>query len=380
MGEPGIRHAVRARAARTTSRTRSTSRSWPWLPAAGGCDIYAELRRQVLQLVPRPRRAPTTTSSPGPGSTATPWTCPPPTRRGRTRPVSPTQYAHPPGLGGGARSCRTGSGRTNRRASSTRCRSQEQPAMLDRAALEFCLADAFHPGCEVTWPIRHLTMYSSPVPHPPPPGRRARARLRNDAHPGDGAVAGRPAARPGAGRPDPVDGAALAGGHRRSAAPATHVESTTRSSRPSGRPACPNQVLTEPNYAVVIDTAKPPQDRRLAAFTERMVWTAPLDGRRPPSRWSRWSRSSGTWGWWRCGEGVAGRPGLPADDDGRVVRAGDAPQPPDAGPRRGAAAAEAAAPAAVEHAAEGAAQLAIREAGWSPRRRGAAPLPVRHPK
>jgi hypothetical protein len=28
----------------------------------------------------------------------------------------------------------------------------EQPAMLDRAALEFCLADAFHPGCEMTWP------------------------------------------------------------------------------------------------------------------------------------------------------------------------------------------------------------------------------------
>jgi hypothetical protein len=39
---------------------------------------------------------------------------------------------------------------------------QEQPAMLDRAALEFCLADAFHPGCEVTWPVRHSTMYAAP--------------------------------------------------------------------------------------------------------------------------------------------------------------------------------------------------------------------------
>jgi L-Lysine epsilon oxidase N-terminal/L-lysine epsilon oxidase C-terminal domain len=39
---------------------------------------------------------------------------------------------------------------------------QEQPAMLDRAALEFCLADAFHPGCEVTWPVRHATMYMEP--------------------------------------------------------------------------------------------------------------------------------------------------------------------------------------------------------------------------
>ncbi|NES88941.1 LodA/GoxA family CTQ-dependent oxidase, partial [Okeania sp. SIO2B9] len=39
---------------------------------------------------------------------------------------------------------------------------QEQPAMLDKAALHFCLADAFHPGCELTWPMRHSTLYSKP--------------------------------------------------------------------------------------------------------------------------------------------------------------------------------------------------------------------------
>ncbi|BDM69210.1 3-isopropylmalate dehydrogenase [Streptomyces nigrescens] len=38
----------------------------------------------------------------------------------------------------------------------------EQPALLDRGALENCAADAFHPGCEVTWPVRHKTMYSEP--------------------------------------------------------------------------------------------------------------------------------------------------------------------------------------------------------------------------
>jgi hypothetical protein len=45
-----------------------------------------------------------------------------------------------------------------------------QPAMLDRAALDYCLADAFHPGCEVTWPVRHITMYASPfrIRHRPP--------------------------------------------------------------------------------------------------------------------------------------------------------------------------------------------------------------------
>jgi hypothetical protein len=38
----------------------------------------------------------------------------------------------------------------------------QQPETLDRAALTFCLADAFHPGCEMTWPIRHTSMYMAP--------------------------------------------------------------------------------------------------------------------------------------------------------------------------------------------------------------------------
>ncbi|MGF1699587.1 LodA/GoxA family CTQ-dependent oxidase [Photobacterium makurazakiensis] len=36
----------------------------------------------------------------------------------------------------------------------------EQPEMLTKAAMEFCLADAFHPGCELTWPMRTPGMYS----------------------------------------------------------------------------------------------------------------------------------------------------------------------------------------------------------------------------
>lgn len=38
----------------------------------------------------------------------------------------------------------------------------EQPELLDRAALDNCAADAFHPGYEVTWPIRSPTMFSAP--------------------------------------------------------------------------------------------------------------------------------------------------------------------------------------------------------------------------
>jgi len=36
-----------------------------------------------------------------------------------------------------------------------------QPDILTKAALDFCLADAFHPGCEMTWPVRQATMYQS---------------------------------------------------------------------------------------------------------------------------------------------------------------------------------------------------------------------------
>lgn len=38
---------------------------------------------------------------------------------------------------------------------------EQQPDMLTRAAMEFCLADAFHPGCEMTWPVRTAGMYMS---------------------------------------------------------------------------------------------------------------------------------------------------------------------------------------------------------------------------
>jgi catalase len=38
----------------------------------------------------------------------------------------------------------------------------EQPDMLTKAAMDFCLADAFHPGCEMTWPMRSSGMYVAP--------------------------------------------------------------------------------------------------------------------------------------------------------------------------------------------------------------------------
>ncbi|MFC9426762.1 LodA/GoxA family CTQ-dependent oxidase [Streptomyces sp. NPDC056987] len=54
-----------------------------------------------------------------------------------------------------------------------------QPGLLDRAALEHCAADAFHPGSEVTWPIRRGTLYTEPF--------RVRHRAVNDPEPDYGA-------------------------------------------------------------------------------------------------------------------------------------------------------------------------------------------------
>ncbi|MDF3017849.1 MAG: hypothetical protein K0R44_3074, partial [Thermomicrobiales bacterium] len=38
----------------------------------------------------------------------------------------------------------------------------EQPEALDRAALDECLGGPFHPGCEMTWPMRQTLLYKSP--------------------------------------------------------------------------------------------------------------------------------------------------------------------------------------------------------------------------
>lgn len=55
---------------------------------------------------------------------------------------------------------------------------QAQPRMLDRAALHHCLGGAFRPGYELTWPMRHLSLYRAPFrirggePFPTDPGPR----------------------------------------------------------------------------------------------------------------------------------------------------------------------------------------------------------------
>jgi len=149
----------------------------------------------------------------------------------------------------------------------------DQPAMLDRAALEFCIADVFHPGCELTFPMRHLTMYSQPF----------RIRMRPEGVPGQSygpnltqaAVTGSngplQAQGPGEltrwmGLPWQADASFCRSGYTQAYDPFV----------PSFWPArVPNQVLSEPDYETMLDTSKPMADR-LQAFHDRANWNQPL--------------------------------------------------------------------------------------------------------
>ncbi len=156
----------------------------------------------------------------------------------------------------------------------------EQPAMLDRAALTYCLADAFHPGCEMTWTMRHLTMYSSPF--------RIRHRAPDEREPVyppvmTPEVAVAPTGPLNAQSPGGItrwmavpwqtDSASCRDGYE-------YQEGDTRYDPylPTFWPArVPNHVLTEADYQIVMDTNRPLSER-LTAFEERAAWYRFLPG------------------------------------------------------------------------------------------------------
>ncbi|BCD96575.1 LodA/GoxA family CTQ-dependent oxidase [Marinagarivorans cellulosilyticus] len=149
----------------------------------------------------------------------------------------------------------------------------EQPAMLDRAALEFCLADAFHPGCEMTWPVRHASMYSEPYRW------RHREKTNPEPHfgstltPQDALSYNGPlwAQSPGSitrwmAIPWQTDTASCRSGYDRAYDPYL----------PTFWPArVPNQVLSEQDYNTVMNESLP-REKRLAAFNNRQDWDRTL--------------------------------------------------------------------------------------------------------
>jgi hypothetical protein len=154
----------------------------------------------------------------------------------------------------------------------------DQPAMLDEAALTFCLADAFHPGCEITWPIRHTTMFMEPF--------RLRHRATGDPEPNYGTTLTPMAALSVDG---PLYGQSPGSLTRWMAVPWQTDTASCLSGYSTGYgleydpfvptfwPArVPNQVLTRESYDVVMDEGRPLAERQ-EAFERRAVWLRWLD-------------------------------------------------------------------------------------------------------
>ncbi|WP_289155814.1 LodA/GoxA family CTQ-dependent oxidase [uncultured Salipiger sp.] len=149
----------------------------------------------------------------------------------------------------------------------------DQPSMLDRAALHFCLADAFHPGIEVTWPLRHVSIWEKPF--------RIRARPADDPEPDYGGMLTSARAL---GPDGPLNAQVPGGLTRWMALPWQADTASCRSgynrgydpNLPTFWPVrVPNHVLTAENYARVMDATLDPETRQ-QAFAERRNWYVPL--------------------------------------------------------------------------------------------------------
>jgi hypothetical protein len=348
-----------------------------WRPAPGEYDTYAELRLQVLHAFRDPQ---------GSDNNQLPWpwiygdamAVPPANTPRQNAAVSPTQYAQLTAWAAGA----FVEDRADRVEPPQRIADvpvAEQPAMLDRAALEFCLADAFHPGCEVTWPIRHLTMFAAPF--------RIRHRPEGTPDPDYGTVLTQAEALAVNGplyAQGPGDLTRWMGlpwqadtGFCRSGYPAPGY--TYDPYIPTFWPArVPNQVLTEANYAVAVDPSLP-RERRLAAFAERMDWNAPLKGTTTAGQMDRMVAIFGSMGLLEVRPGVEHDPDLPPTM--MVASFGpNVPSPPALPAPAPAAAPAAPAPVGPEQARAALRSRTLRESGGAaeePEERP--PLPVRYP-
>jgi hypothetical protein len=148
----------------------------------------------------------------------------------------------------------------------------EQPDTLTRASMEDCLADAFHPGCEMTWPVRAKSMYMAAFRFRHAPEGWIEPEY---APPIDTAIT----------LPNGPLAAQVPGGVTRwMAVPWQTDTASCRSGYtttydpyvPTFWPArVPNNVLTEESYEKVMDE-RLPLGERLAAFASRALWIRPL--------------------------------------------------------------------------------------------------------
>lgn len=157
---------------------------------------------------------------------------------------------------------------------------ENQPAMLTKAALDFCLADAFHPGCEVTWPLRHITTYSAPFRINEKSGGNTQAvqNLKPSLNWNDIFENAEPITKQGPG--DLTRWMALPW-HGDTTFCRSGYEPEVDPFLPTFWPArVPNQVLTEDAYKIVMNTTLS-FEKRKAAFTKREHWLRSLTGSAP---------------------------------------------------------------------------------------------------
>lgn len=149
---------------------------------------------------------------------------------------------------------------------------EAQPMALDRAALEACLGDAFHPGCEATWPMRIGSMYSGLF--------RLRHRKEPEPDYGDVLTPEQALARNG-----PLDGCVPGSITRWLAVPWQTDSASCRSGyEPQIDPylptfwaaRVPNHVLTQQSYETVRDLGLPLAVRQ-QAFNTRAAFFRDID-------------------------------------------------------------------------------------------------------
>jgi hypothetical protein len=157
----------------------------------------------------------------------------------------------------------------------------DQPSTLDRAALHWCMGGPFHPGCEMTWPMRQNFMYRAPF--------RLRQRPESHIEPDYGEYLTQatvlandgPLSASGPGDitkwmavPWQTDTASCRAGYPGTEFPPDSFIPTFWPSR------VPNTVLTDENYRIVVDKRKPMHER-MAAFYNRAIWFSSLGLHRP---------------------------------------------------------------------------------------------------
>jgi L-lysine epsilon oxidase-like protein len=148
-----------------------------------------------------------------------------------------------------------------------------QPHALDRAALDECLGGPFHPGIEVTWPMRQRSMYVCPFRLRVGPGHGQRdfgdVLTPEAALAEDGPLCGS--------TPGDITRWLAVPWHTDTMTCRAGYDPSFDRNLPTFWPArVPNHVITEELFAILNDPSKPTEDR-IRAFEAREDWLRHLD-------------------------------------------------------------------------------------------------------